>query len=82
MYMTTALFFVLAITSSTFLSCQAGNIITGHDSPPITTLSITCYTFPQCNINGCRRHCLQKGKKREFCECRKGTDPEQCCCHD
>ncbi|KAF8650796.1 hypothetical protein HU200_063700 [Digitaria exilis] len=81
MHLAIALLLVLAITSSTFPSCQAGNIIKGPDSPP-TTLSVTCYTYRQCDVVGCCNHCAHKGKKKEGCECRTGTDPEQCCCQD
>ncbi|KAG2562609.1 hypothetical protein PVAP13_8KG191800 [Panicum virgatum] len=82
MYLTTAVFLVFVITSSTFPSCQAGNIIKGHHSPPPLS-TVTCYTYRQCDITGCGNHCVHKGKKREGCECRtEGVDPSQCCCKD
>ncbi|CAL4992684.1 unnamed protein product [Urochloa decumbens] len=79
MYLTIVIVLVLAISSSTIPSCQAGNIIEGHDSPTLS--SVTCYTYRQCDEAGCARHCVHKGKKKDGCR-NKGADPEQCCCQD
>ncbi|RCV38512.1 hypothetical protein SETIT_8G148700v2 [Setaria italica] len=79
MSLTTAVVLVLVITSSTFPSCQAGEIIKGHGSPSL--LSVTCYTYRFCDAKGCESHCEHKGKKKGSCRT-DGVDPQQCCCED
>ncbi|CAL4984949.1 unnamed protein product [Urochloa decumbens] len=71
MYFTTIVFLVLAMTSSTFASCHAGNN------------TWTCYIYPGCDLKGCANHCEHMGKKSEGCQCiTECADPSECCCKD